>query len=200
MSTNDIPIDSKLTESSRADLPVESPGGTPSTNPIESPVETPAPEPSDDKPESESTESNNETFCNLISDINSSKQLNNILTGCGNIENACSDFSISSTIDKSADTLKNINSIKDELCKLPLDTCENQYITNNVFPLVNILYLLSTTSLNLSTSVNYLTVSSIVHPKKSELKDTIHLIYKINDECDDLYDLVKKKLKVLPNY
>ncbi len=101
---------------------------------------------------------------------------------------------ISSTFSQTADTLKNINSIKDELCKLPLDTCESEYISNNINPLLNVLYQLSTTSYNLSSSQSILAVSSIVHPKRSELKDTIHLCYKINDKCEDIYDVLKKRI------
>jgi hypothetical protein len=112
-------------------------------------------------------------------------------------ENISSEMPTNSTIQKTEDTLKNINSIKDELCKLPLDPCENQYITNNITPLLNVLYFLSTSSLSLATSVNFLTNSPIVHAKKSELKETLHLIYNINDECDDVYDVIKKRIKVL---
>lgn len=112
-------------------------------------------------------------------------------------EDIKSEDSIHKSIDKLADTLKDINSIKDELCKLPLNTCEAQYIANNINPLVNVLYLLSQTSSGLSTSVNTLTTSSIVHPKNSDIKDTIHLIYKINDECADIYDVLKKRLEIL---
>ena len=74
------------------------------------------------------------------------------------------------TISQASDTLKNINTIKDELCKLPLDPCESEYILNSVFPLTNTLYLLSTTAVNLSNPANILTISPIVHAKKSELK------------------------------
>ncbi|NMM62403.1 hypothetical protein HBE96_06810 [Clostridium sp. P21] len=112
-------------------------------------------------------------------------------------ENSKSDSSINKSIDKTADTLKNINSIKDELCKLPLNTCEAQYIANNINPLVNILYLLAQTSSGLSASSKFLTSSSVVHPKNSDIRDTIHLIYKLNDECEDIYDVLKKRLKIL---
>ncbi|WPC40518.1 hypothetical protein [Clostridium sp. JS66] len=112
-------------------------------------------------------------------------------------ENIQSEDSTDKYLDKIQDTLKDINSIKDELCKLPLNPCESQYITNSINPLLNILYLLSQTSSGLSTSVNTLTTSSIVHPKNSDIKDTIHLIYKINDECADIYDVLKKRLEIL---
>lgn len=104
----------------------------------------------------------------------------------------------SDPISKSADLLKNLNTIKDELCKLPLNPCESEYIATYIFPIVNTLYLLSTSSLNLSSSVNILTNSPIVKPKRSKLKSTIHTIYDMNDTCEDLYKIVKERLKNLP--
>ena len=100
-------------------------------------------------------------------------------------------------INQTSNTLKDINSIKDELCKLPLDPCESEYILNSVFPLTNTLYLLSTTAVNLSNTANILTISPIVHPKKTELKDMIDLAYDIDEECKDLFKVIKKRLKVL---
>lgn len=107
------------------------------------------------------------------------------------------DTTIKSTISDTADILKNIDDIKDELCKLPLDPCESDYINNYINPMLNVLYQLSTTSLNLSNSVYYLTNSPIVHPKRSELEDTLHLVYNINDECEDVYKIVKKRLNIV---
>ena len=100
-------------------------------------------------------------------------------------------------ISQTSNTLKNVNSIKDELCKLPLDPCENEYILNSVFPLTNTLYLLSTAAVNLANSANILTLSPIVHAKKSEVKNILDLVYDIDEECKDLFKVVKKRLKVL---
>jgi len=99
--------------------------------------------------------------------------------------------------DLKTETLKNINAIKDELCKLPLDICENEYVTNNIFPLLTVLNQLSAVSSNLSSSFNDLTLSSVVHPKKSEIEDTIHLVYNINEECEDIYDIVKRRINLV---
>ena len=103
----------------------------------------------------------------------------------------------SSNLAQTSNTLKNINIIKDELCKLPLDTCELDYVTTNVLPLLTILYELSTTAFNLASSSNMLSISSVVHPKRHELKDSVHLAYKINDECEDLYDVLKKRINLV---
>lgn len=138
----------------------------------------------------------NKNLSSIISDIENSQQINDVLVQ-GNMNDMCCNLSVNPTIARTADTLKTINSIKEELCKLPLEKCENQYITTDVFPIVNILYLLSTSSVNLSNSVNVLTTSPIVHAKKSELKDTIDTIYDMNEDCEDLYKVIHKRLKVL---
>jgi hypothetical protein len=137
------------------------------------------------------------TVDDLLSDISSSKQLNEIINSMDLESLPDENLPISPTISQTADMLKNINVIKDELCKLPLDTCELDYVTTNVLPLLTVIYELSTVSDNLATSVNFLSISSIVHPKRHELKDTTHLIYKINDECEDVYEVLKKRINLV---
>lgn len=132
--------------------------------------------------------------CDMLSDIEKAKELNMMVTGIHPSADACPELPISTTITQTADLLRNINSIKDELCKLPLDTCELEYINNDVNPLLNVLNQLANISANLAVSVNYLTISPVVHPKKSELKDTIHLIYDINEECEDVFDVLKHRI------
>ena len=56
---------------------------------------------------------------------------------------------------------------------------------------------IATTSFELATSVSILTTSPIVPRKKGELKDTIHTIYSMNDEVEDIYKVLKKRLKKL---
>lgn len=102
---------------------------------------------------------------------------------------------ISAIIVQTAETLTALNTIKTELCKLPLDFCEKVYIENCIAPLEVAMELLSRTSYDLSTSVNILTTSPIVQRKKGELKDTIHTIYSINELVEDLYDVLKKRFK-----
>ncbi|HEY5589301.1 MAG TPA: hypothetical protein VIK86_10175 [Candidatus Paceibacterota bacterium] len=138
-------------------------------------------------------ESSKDNAINNSSDINSSVEGSTGTTGTTGSTGTTG----TTTISQASDTLKNINTIKDELCKLPLDPCENEYIINSVLPLTNILYMISTASVNLSNSANILTNSPIVHAKKSEIKDTIDLIYNINEECEDLFKVIKKRLNVL---
>ena len=75
---------------------------------------------------------------------------------------------------------------------MPLDPCENEYILNSVFPLVNTLYLISTAAVNLANSANILTLSPIVHSKKSGIKNILDLVYDMDEECEDLFKVVKK--------
>jgi len=166
-------------------IPSQSPGDKKT---IISPVIMP-----DDTIES-TAEGKSQSLDSFISDINASEKLKDILTGT-DLEGFCdADLPISDTLSQTAERLQSINIIKDELYKLPLDTSEMQFIINNINPLLNILYQLSTTSYNLSGSTNLLSISSIVKPKRSELKDTVHLVYKINDECEDVYEVLKKRI------
>lgn len=96
-------------------------------------------------------------------------------------------------------TLKTINSIKDELCKLPLDPCEKEFILNDITPILAVLTALSSVSANLATSVAILTTNPIVTRKKHKIKETIHTIYDINDQCDDLYEIIEKRVDLLIN-
>jgi len=107
------------------------------------------------------------------------------------------DINVNATIIQTAQTLAALNSIKADLCRLPLDFCEKEYIANCIIPLMTATELLSRTSFDLSTSVSILTTSPIVPRKKGKLKDTIHTIYSINDECEELYDILKKRFKKL---
>lgn len=103
------------------------------------------------------------------------------------------------TIIQTAATLAAINSIKTELCKLPLNFCEREYIASCVNPLETAIELLSRTSFDLATSVSVLSSSAIVPRKKGKIKDTIHTIYVMNEEVEDLYKILKGRLKRLTN-
>lgn len=107
------------------------------------------------------------------------------------------DSTINSTISQSADTLRNINIVKDELCKLPLNPCESEFIANNITPLLSVLTQLAAVSLSLATSAYYLTLSPIEHAKISDIKDTLHLVYNINDQCEDVYHVVKDRINTV---
>lgn len=134
----------------------------------------------------------------IISNINFSRQLNEALIK-GQVSSPKSDLNIDVTaaINNTDAMLTAINSIKKELCRLSLNLCEREYFENCVNPILITLFLLSFISYELSGSVLILSSSPIVPPKKSKLKDTIHLIYNINKECEELYRVLKKRLKPL---
>jgi len=104
---------------------------------------------------------------------------------------------VNATIIQTAQTLAALNSIKADLCRLPLDFCEREYIANCINPLVTAMEFLSRTGFDLSTSASILTSSPIVPRKKGKLKDTIHIVYSINEECGELYEVLKKRFKKL---
>lgn len=104
---------------------------------------------------------------------------------------------VSEDIVGAANTLKSINTIKEELCKLPLDLCERQYFDNRVVPLLTTINFLSSTSDSLAVSVNTLTSSPIVPRKKGKIKDTINLIYSMNSKCKDIYKELENRIDIM---
>lgn len=121
----------------------------------------------------------------LIKDIRDSEQIDQAV-----VQNQPQEAAIIQT----AQILAALNSIKSDLCRLPMDFCEKEYIADYITPLLTTLDFLSTTGLNLSTSVNILTNSPIVPRKKGKLKDTIHTIYSMNEKCEEIYEILKKRL------
>ncbi|KAJ52028.1 hypothetical protein BD780_004310 [Clostridium tetanomorphum] len=100
-------------------------------------------------------------------------------------------------IAKMALRIRSINLLREELIKLELNPKARLYFDNDVNPLLTTLLSLSATSLNLSTSSSLLSTSIIVHSKDSKIKDTINLIYSINEQCEDIYKVLKRKVKIL---
>ena len=133
----------------------------------------------------------------IISDINFARQLNEALIKGQTSPKSDLNIDVTAAINNTDAMLTAINSIKTELCRLSLNLCEREYVENCVNPILTILFFLSFTSYELSGSVSILSSSPIVPPKKSKLKDTIHLIYNINEECEDLFKVLKKRLKPL---
>mgnify|MGYP006875883646 CR=1 FL=1 len=103
-------------------------------------------------------------------------------------------------INKLNSALVEINSIKNQLTQLPLNPQQLNYFNNNVSPLLVTLNNISAASFNLSGSINTLTNSIIVHGKESKLRDTIHLIYKLNEECEDIYEILERRIDTLLHF
>jgi hypothetical protein len=203
MSNENTEINTSDIDASRIGPPIGSPGVKVVTqHPIEKiPIKTVGEESTIVPPSTEETiqaplskSPVNINTCDLLSDIEKSKELNMIVTESQQGVNVCPELPISTTITQTADLLKNINVIKDELCKLPLDLCEMEFINNRVNPLMNIINQLSNATANLAVSVTYLQTSSLVRPKRSELKDTIHLMYDLNEECEDVFKVLKHRI------
>ena len=133
----------------------------------------------------------------IIADIEYARELNEQLIKGQTSLISDLDMDITAAINNTSAMLKAIISIKTELCRLPFSFCEREYVDNCVTPLLIVLVLLTVTSVELAISISILTFSPIVPSKKSKLKDTIHLIYNINDECEELYKVLKKRLKSL---
>lgn len=112
-------------------------------------------------------------------------------------ETAGTAVNVNTTITQTAQTLAALDTIKTELCRLPLDFCEREYIANCVTPLETAMEFISRTGFELATSVSILTTSPIVPRKKGKLKDTIHTIYRMNEEVEDIFDVLKGRLKKL---
>lgn len=104
---------------------------------------------------------------------------------------------ISQNISETSTLLQNINNIREQLAKLNIDPSQRVYYENCVVPLLTILYELTASSSTLATAVNFLAVSPVVHPKTSQLKDTTHLVYHINDKCEDVYKALKKRIDTM---
>lgn len=133
----------------------------------------------------------------IISNINFAKQLNeSLIKGQASIESDLTN-DVTAVINDTEAMLTAINSIKTELCRLSLNLCEREYVENCVNPILITLFFLSFTSYELSGTVSILSSSPIVPPKKSKLKNTIRLIYNINEECEDLFKVLKRRLKPL---
>lgn len=98
---------------------------------------------------------------------------------------------------KANESLIAINSIKNELCRLPLDFCQREYFNNEVNPLLSVIFNLAIIGSNFAGSVSTLTTSPIVPRKKGKLKSTINLIYDINSKCKDVYKELEKRIDIM---
>ena len=101
------------------------------------------------------------------------------------------------SIEQASTTLENINNIRKQLAILNLNFQELTYYENSIEPLLTILLSLSSAAYNLSGSSSVLAISPVVCSKRHDLKDTIHLVYDINEQCEDVYEQLKKRIDLL---
>ncbi len=135
---------------------------------------------------------------NLIIMDNKNNKKDIAIEDIEDIENIDSLISLSDDcIEKTLTRIRSINALRDELIKLNLNPEGLIYFNNEVYPLLYTLTNLSTTSLNLSTSANFLSTAVYLKPKDSKIKDTVKLIYEMTEQCEDIYDSLKYKIDTL---
>lgn len=108
-----------------------------------------------------------------------------------------SSISIGDSLSELTSRLQTINTLREELIKLELDPEGRLYFNNDVSPMLTVLYELATASVDLATSANILSSLYVTKPKESKLKDTVKLVYDINEQCEDVYQILEKKIDVL---
>lgn len=133
----------------------------------------------------------------IMSYLNSAKKLSEAQAKDRTSNENDLNVDIIKTIDNVDEILIALNSIKSELCRLPLSFCEREYVENYVNPILMVLFFLAFVSYEQSLTVSILTFSPIVPPKKSKLHNSLDLVYRINDECESLFKVLKNRLKPL---
>lgn len=106
-----------------------------------------------DTNESKELNQKNHDLNELLSDIENSNKFKEALIENSIAEASELDIPISTTIDKTDKTLLTINSIKKQLCDLPLNPFKREYYDNSVLPLLQTIDSLSRVSFNLSGAV-----------------------------------------------
>lgn len=100
----------------------------------------------------------------------------------------------SESLTKITDAITQINILKVQLCRLPLNLCEPEYISVYILPLLGVLVSLGGISISLSTSFNLLSENAILTREKYKIKKYIHVTYEICDQICDLYEIVGKRI------
>lgn len=100
----------------------------------------------------------------------------------------------SESLTQITDAITQINILKVQLCRLPLNLCEPEYISVYILPLLGILVSLGGVSIGLATSFNLLSENAILTREKYKIKKYIHVTYEICDQMCDLYEIVEKRI------
>lgn len=108
-------------------------------------------------------------------------------TGASNTTNTCDNY-IKSLTDK----VTNINILRFELDRLPLDFKARAYFENDVKPLIDTLYTLGLASLDFSATAASL--SNTNFGSSSKIKDAIDLVGGVNEISDDLIKVLRCKV------
>jgi hypothetical protein len=108
-----------------------------------------------------------------------------------------SDVDLASSLGNTATILRNVNDIRNQLVNLNIETFGNNYFDNMVEPFLVTIRDIASTSANLATSANFLSQSILEEVKKSKVKETIDLIYDLNEKAEDVFEILKKRVNTL---
>lgn len=100
----------------------------------------------------------------------------------------------SESLTQLTDAITKINILKVQLCRLPLNLCEPEYISVYISPLLSVLTSLGGVSISLATAFNLLSENAILTREKYKIKKYIHVTYEICDQMCDLYEIVGKRI------
>lgn len=109
----------------------------------------------------------------------------------------CSCDDLETIMNKTNETLILIDSIKTQICRLPLNPCPREYFNLYIFPLLTTLDMLSRSSYNLGTSSALISDSKTLCVNTLELQKNLNLIYCINRKCAELYCALEKNVDSL---
>jgi hypothetical protein len=97
-------------------------------------------------------------------------------------------------INEFMEAVQKANILRAELYRLPLDPWEQIFIGIEIAPLLSVMDLIGRVSYDLSYSANFLSNTAIVRPRKNKIRDTIYLLYDINEQCQDIYYVLKERI------
>ncbi|MCB2309368.1 hypothetical protein LGL08_22760 [Clostridium estertheticum] len=128
----------------------------------------------------------------IIHDMN--KQIGSIISGNSTDQSLASsaDTSNNSCIKLLADKVVDINILKFELDKLPLDFKARAYFENDVKPLLDTLYTLSIASLDFSATAVSLTNTSF--GRSSKIKNALELTDSVDEISSDVIKVLRCKV------
>jgi len=95
-------------------------------------------------------------------------------------------------IETLADKIANINLLKFEVDRLPLDFKARTYFENDVKPLADTLTVLSLAAYNFSTAANNMAGINFGH--SSKIKEALHLVEDLNEISEELVEVLKCKV------
>lgn len=99
------------------------------------------------------------------------------------------------TLEQLRTQLTELNNIKDEMAKLPLDFREREYFTYYVEPLLSCIDRLTFSEYDLSYVVYNLNMVSLT--RTSRLKDPLKMIFGLNDLAEDVFEVLDDVLEEL---